>query len=139
MSYVIGEKGKVIKSLIDKSNIQFDEEEFYLSIKSLEIAWDELPEPKEVYSESYHIVWGILLTAIKIKDIDKANEWVDKIFICNTKRLDTGERELWAGKVAYETGELEKAKKYLEIANNKSRGRCFGNKDGKYLRFLKKS
>ncbi|MFS0881490.1 hypothetical protein AB3M95_15945 [Metabacillus niabensis] len=38
------------------------------------------------------------------------------------------ERELWAGKVAYELGDLSKARDYLDTANKKSRGRCFSAK-----------
>ncbi|MGG3927062.1 hypothetical protein ABET51_13795 [Metabacillus fastidiosus] len=64
-------------------------------------------------------------------------KWVDKIFAADPERGDTGERDLWAGKVAYELGDLSKAREYLDIANMKSRGRCFGVKDGKYLKFLK--
>jgi hypothetical protein len=37
---------------------------------------------------------------------------------------DTGERELWAGNVAYEIGDLPKAREYFDVANKKSRGRC---------------
>lgn len=137
MPYVSGEQGEIIKKLMDESNIQFDNHEYKMSIQLLEQAWDELLDPKFIYDESYLIVWGILDICVLINDMDKANKWVDKIFLCDPERPDTGEREYWAGKVAYETRNFEKAKEYLASANKKSRGRCFGNKDGKYLRFLK--
>ena len=64
-------------------------------------------------------------------------KWIDNIFVADPAKGDTGERELWAGKVAFELGDLALAKKYLETANKKSRVRCFGGDDGKYLEFLK--
>lgn len=64
-------------------------------------------------------------------------KWVDKIFVSDPERGDTGERDLWAGKVADEIGDYHKAKEYFELAYKKSGGRCFGTKDGKYLRFYK--
>ncbi|GGA28691.1 hypothetical protein [Psychrobacillus lasiicapitis] len=64
-------------------------------------------------------------------------KWVDNIFVTDPARGDKGERELWAGKVAYELGDLAKAKEYLDTANKKSRGRDFGEEDEKYLKFLK--
>jgi hypothetical protein len=103
----------------------------------LEQAWDELPNNKVEYDESFLIVWGILDIAIILKDIKRMKKWVDKIFIADPERGDTGERELWAGKVAYEIGEFSKAKEYFDIAFKKSRGRCFGPKDSEYLKFYK--
>ena len=57
--------------------------------------------------------------------------------------LDTeynGERELWAGKIAYELKQYDKAYDYLKTAYIKSdKGRCFTSKDKKYLDFLNSS
>lgn len=139
MPYVIGKKGEKIQELMDRSNIEFDNGNYEESILLLEEAWNELPDDKLEYSESYLIVWGILDISILTKDIARMNEWVDKIFICSPQRGDTGERELWAGKVAYETDDFEKAKEYLNLANKKSKGRCFGTKDEKYIKFLKQN
>ncbi|MFJ8531709.1 hypothetical protein [Bacillus sp. NPDC094106] len=63
-------------------------------------------------------------------------KWVYKIFVADPGRGDTGERELWAGKMAYELGDFSTAREYLNIANKKSRGRCFSIEDGKYLKFF---
>jgi tetratricopeptide (TPR) repeat protein len=139
MAYVPGEKGKYIQELMDRSNAEWDKSDFEKSVSLLEQAWVELPEPKEIYDESFLIIWGILDIAIQIEDLDRMKKWVEFIFVTDPERGDFGERDLWAGKVAYETGDLEKAKSYLVLANQKSRGRCFGNKDGKYLRFLKQN
>lgn len=137
MAYVEGEKGLYIQKLMDKSNDEFDKGDYEKSVSLLEEAWEELPSNKVIYDESYLIVWGILDISIILNDIERMKRWVNKIFIADPERGDTGERELWAGKVAYEIGELSKAKDYLDIANKKSKGRCFGTKDGKYIKFLK--
>lgn len=137
MAYVSGEKGAYIEELMNKSNDEFDKGNLDKSISLLEQAWDELPNNKVEYDESFLIVWGILDIAIIIKDIKRMKKWVDKIFIADPERGDTGERELWAGKVAYEIGELSKAKEYFNVVFKKSRGRCFGPKDSEYLKFYK--
>ncbi|PEE34460.1 hypothetical protein CN326_03655 [Bacillus sp. AFS018417] len=137
MAYVTGEKGAYIQGLMDKSNEEFDKGNLEESVFLLEQAWEELPNDKVTYDESFLIIWGILDISILLSDVERMKKWVDKIFVADPERGDTGERELWAGKVAYEVGDFSKAREYLEIANKKSRGRCFSAEDGKYLKFLK--
>lgn len=137
MAYVAGENGAYIQELIDKSNEEFDKGNLDESVFLLEQAWKELPDDKVIYDESFLIIWGILDISIVLNDVERMKKWVDKIFVADPERGDTGERELWAGKVAYEVGDFSKAREYLEIANKKSKGRCFSAEDGKYLKFLK--
>ncbi|HDR3658309.1 TPA: hypothetical protein QCO67_004787 [Bacillus cereus] len=137
MAYVAGENGVYIQELMDKSNEEFDKGNLDESVFLLEQAWKELPDDKVIYDESFLIIWGILDISIVLNDVERMKKWVDKIFVADPERGDTGERELWAGKVAYEVGDFSKAREYLEIANKKSKGRCFSTEDGKYLKFLK--
>lgn len=139
MAYVEGELGKKIQELMDESNKQYDEGNYEKAIEELIKAWNVLPGEKNEYDESFLIVWGILDISILIKKVDLMNEWVDKIFYADPGRGDTGEREMWAGRVAYESGDENKAIEYFKIADKKSHGRCFGNKDKKYKDFLKQS
>lgn len=136
MAYVDGKLGETIQELMDESNIEYDNGDYIKSIDLLIEAWDKLPDDKVQYDESYLIIWGILEIAIKIGNIDIMNQWVDKIFIADPGRGDTGEREMWAGRVAYESNDMDKAKMYFEIANQKSKGRCFGDNDKKYKKLL---
>lgn len=136
MAYVNGKLGETIQELMDESNIEYDNGDYIKSIDLLIEAWDKLPDDKVQYDESYLIIWGILDIAIKIGNIDIMNQWVDKIFIADPGRGDTGEREMWAGRVAYESNDMDKAKMYFEIANQKSKGRCFGDNDKKYKKLL---
>ncbi|MCS6592849.1 hypothetical protein [Bacillus cereus] len=137
MAYVAGENGVYIQELMDKSNEEFDKGNLDESVFLLEQAWKELPDDKVIYDESFLMIWGILDISIVLNDVERMKKWVDKIFVADPERGDTGERELWAGKVAYEVGDFSKAREYLEIANKKSKGRCFSAEDGKYLKFLK--
>ena len=136
MAYVNGKLGETIQELMDESNIEYDNGDYIKSIDLLIEAWDKLPDDKVQYDESYLIIWGILDIAIKIGNIDIMNQWVDKIFIADPGRGDTGEREMWAGRVAYESNDMDKAKMYFEITNQKSKGRCFGDNDKKYKKLL---
>lgn len=52
------------------------------------------------------------------------------------KRQDMGEAEFLVGKVAFERGDLQTAKKQFAIANAKSDGRAFEAKDERYRRLL---
>ena len=139
MAYVEGELGEKIQNLMDESNEQWDKGEYRKSIDLLIEAWNELPDDKVQYDESYLIVWGILDISILTNDIVTMNEWVDKVFVADPGRGDTGEREMWAGRVAYESNEMNKAKEYFEIANKKSKGRCFGDNDEKYKSFYRQN
>lgn len=139
MAYVDGDLGRKIQALMDKSDNQYNDGQYIEAIHSLEEAWELLPSEKNEYDESFLIVWGILTTAIQAKNVDAMNKWVDKIFDADPARVDSGEREMWAGRVAYESGNLDQAKEYFTIANKKSRGRCFGNKDMEYKKFFKNS
>ena len=126
-----------IDGLMDDSNEKYDEGNYEESIAILEDAWNQLPEPKGDYSESYEIVMDICETYILLENYKKAKEWSELIFNCALFRIDSGEREFLAGKVAYESGDLEKAKEWFKIANEKSDGRCFGDSDKKYKKFFK--
>ncbi|MGR5997489.1 hypothetical protein ACT7DF_18775 [Bacillus cereus] len=128
MAYVAGENGVYIQELMDKSNEEFDKGNLDESVFLLEQAWKELPDDKVIYDESFLMIWGILDISIVLNDVERMKKWVDKIFVADPERGDTGERELWAGKVAYEVGDFSKAREYLEIANKKSRVNALAQK-----------
>lgn len=137
MAYVEGDLGKKINELMDKSNEKFDEGNYKESIELLELAWSCIPGDKNKYDESFLIVWGILDISILIKDTKTMNIWVERIFKADPERVDDGEREMWAGKVAFESENKEKAIYYFDIANKKSKGRCFDSEeDSKYKKFF---
>lgn len=137
MAYVEGELGKRIKYLMDESNQEYSIKNYDKVIDLLTEAWDMLPNGKNEYDESYLIVWEILSVAIELKKFEVMKQWVDKIFYADPERIDSGEREMWAGRVAYELGNKDKALDYFKIANQKSRGRCFLEGDEEYKKFFR--
>lgn len=127
---------KEVISLIKKSNNEYSSGNYIECIRLLELAWNKLPSKKVIYPESYHIAKYMIERYLLINNLDKAKKWSNKIFECNTRRIDSGEREFLAGKVAFERGKLNEAKKLFAIANKKSYGRCFKKADTKYKNFF---
>lgn len=137
MAYVPGDLGKKIENLMDNSNNEYNKGNYDKAIDLLINAWELLPDDKNQWEESYLIIWRILDVSIrKTGKIDIMNQWVNNIFYADPGRRDTGEREMWAGRVAYESGAKDQALEYFKTANKKSRGRCFWDSDGKYREFL---
>ncbi|EIT83759.1 hypothetical protein A374_18756 [Fictibacillus macauensis ZFHKF-1] len=130
---------EAFENLLEKSNEQFYNGNYHESILLLEEAWDLIPNPKGIYcEESYDVVKDIISTCFMIYDFKKAKEWADKIFTTGFARIDSGNKEFIAGTVYFELGDLEIAKEFFSIANEKSEGRCFWNpKNTKYLKFSK--
>jgi len=129
----LGEKFETVRlEVIEKNKAGKGQDAIVL----LENAWKDLPGNKYDYDESFIIVWYILHICIEIHDVETMNKWVDKVFLASPTRTDGGEREMWAGRVAYESGEKEKAIDYFRIAYKKSKGRVFGDKDKIYKTFL---
>lgn len=106
-------------------------------VKVLLQAWDLLPQPKEQWDESYYLASYLIDSYLNVQNPAKANEWVEILVNCDPERDDDGERELFAGVVAYELGDFEKAKKNFAIADKESNGRNFKKVDSKYLKFYK--
>jgi tetratricopeptide (TPR) repeat protein len=100
-------------------------------------AWELLPEPKGHWKESYHLANYLIDAHIKIRQLKEAQHWAKILFTCNLERPDHGQRELFAGKVEFELGNFEEAKRFFTIADFESKGRNFRNVELKYLKFYK--
>jgi hypothetical protein len=129
---------KQINDLIQSCGVEYQKGNNIEAIKILEKAWELLPNPKVVFDDSYHIAKYIIQFCLLAKDYVKAKRWSNIIFICDLERADSGEREFLAGKVAFDSDDLDIAKEFFFIANKKSEGRCFVDEDTKYLKFFKK-
>ena len=114
----------------------YEKEEFETIVPLLDEVWSAIPEPKESYSDSFHIADYIIHIALKLSDYEKATKWADIILICAPQRCGYGEREQIVGATAYESGDMKKALEYFKIANEKSDGRIFNGRDPKYLKFF---
>lgn len=124
-----------IESLRVDSFALYKEEDLKGSIALMKDAWELLPDDKCLYKESFLIATFMLRLAIEDKDNGLLSEWRDIILKANPWRLDSGEREMWAGRASYHLNELEQAKYYFSLADKKSKGRCFREDDGEYKQF----
>ncbi len=133
------------KLLNDKLN-QLMDQEYQLWVKGDYIAqqkilfeeWDLLPEPKGTWNESYSIVTAFIDNFLKLGEFDQAKKWSEVLFNCHPDRKDNGERELYAGMVAYELGDFEKARDYFDIVQKESGGRLWKRENVmKYFKFYK--
>lgn len=137
MTKLSAEIQREIDELSDKSNDTYDNGDYIKTIELLEQAWNKLPNPKFMYDDSYHIARSIALISLKLDKFEQAKEWAEITKLCDPERQDIGEKEFLLGQVAYESGQLTEAKKYLKIADFKSGGRCFRGQNKKYQQVLR--
>jgi hypothetical protein len=114
----------------------YNKGDFRAGLGELTSLWSAVPDPKPETPNAYLIVeYGVAL-ALKDGDFDLAQEWADRAPMFAVKRHDMGEVEFLLGKVAFERGDLKKAKEHFIIANIKSEGRAFEAKDERYRRLV---
>lgn len=99
----------------------------------MEAAWEELPEPKYYYNESFLIADWIVEAAVQAKDVDMMKKWIVHIDGADPERIDIGERDNRKGEVAFECGDLDKAYEYFDTAFKKGGIRIIHEK--KYKEF----
>lgn len=128
---------KRVDRIIEISNQDFKKKKYDQSIQLLEKAWEQIPEPKGLYFNSYDIVKDILDTYFVTQRYKEGEKWLEKLFLTGLDRIDSGEREFCCGQFAYELEKFEIAKEYFRIAEKKSEGSCFEDEDVKYLKFYK--
>lgn len=101
-------------------------------------AWKLLPEPKELWDESFSISKNILENYLVMELPSEAQKWVETVLKADPERQSDGERELYAGMVAYELGEFEKAMGFFEVVQKDSGGRLWKRSNVmKYFKFYK--
>ncbi len=126
-----------IQGLLSKSNDSFNMINYIDSKFYLTEAWNKIPGNKYNYDDSYLIAWLLIDLNLLIKDYADAKGWSEILFKCDLERVDSGDREFMAARVAFEAGDLINAKEYFKIAFEKSEGRCFEGEDKKYLKFFR--
>lgn len=109
-----------------------------LGIISTELEkWNLLPNPKEKWDESYHIVSSIIEEYLKLKKLDKAFEWANIIQECDPERNDDGQKKFILGKVLFEQKKFLDSYDLFTFGFIDTEGRCFEDEDPKYLDFYK--
>lgn len=110
--------------------------DFHAGLGKLDALWTAVPDPKADTLNAYLVVEYGVAFALKEGDLEKASEWADRAPMFAAKRQDMGEVEFLVGKVAFERGDLEKAREQFQIADTKSEGRAFENKDKRYRQLI---
>ncbi|NFA44214.1 UNVERIFIED_ORG: hypothetical protein B2H98_06425 [Clostridium botulinum] len=98
--------------------------------------WNLINYPKMKEPMGYLLLERFFDLCIKCKKFELANKWISMIFISALDRVDDGDREFIAGRLAYEQGDLGIAKELFTIANIKSEGELFKGKEKKLYRDL---
>lgn len=100
-------------------------------------AFDAIPEPRNNWGETYEVARNLMAANFRSGKIAESEKWLAVFMVADPDRPNVGEREMWAGKIAFEKNDMVEAKKYFTIANTKSEGRAFKGEDQKYFKFFK--
>lgn len=102
--------------------LQFEKGNYEKAWKLCMKAWDLLPEPKYKQSMSWFVVVDIVKYGIETNNFEYAEKFLGLLFINDLDRIDSGEREFWAGRLAYEKGYQDIAKELFTLSLEKSQG-----------------
>ena len=108
------------------------------AVKAIEGVWASLPEDKTAIPNAYLVVEYAVAAYLKLGNLEAAWHWACLGPQFNTKRQNLGESEFLLGKVAYERGDLEIAKKFLSEASEKSKGKILHGENPKYKKLISK-
>ncbi len=122
--------------LSEKSEIHFAAVQYEICIELHEECWELLPIPKEVYDDSYYVAEGLIILNMKVNNLTQAKHWATILLTCDPDRIDSGERDMWLGCIAYEEHKPDEAMKHFKVAFKKSKGRRFlGADNEQYYKF----
>lgn len=105
-----------------------------------EKGWEQFPEPKNSWNQSYYYASIFFKEAFKFKKYPEAKIWLNRM-IDNNNNLHLNDGDIWhnTAKYYYETGEYKKAFEYWEAVVEDAGYRYFENENPEYLRFFKKN
>lgn len=99
--------------------------------------WAGLPSNKVDVPNAYMILEYAVAILLRLGRPEEALLWTEQGLVFREKRHDLGEAEFLIAKVAYEQGNLEKARQLLSTASEKSNGRILRGEDSKYLALIR--
>ncbi len=106
-------------------------------LRAIRQLWQDIPEPKTEISNAYLVLEYGVGFSLKKGDVDEARRWAELAPPFAEARHDMGEVEFLMGRVAFEGGDFDLARKHFAVANIKSEGRVFEGKDAKYKRLIR--
>jgi len=113
--------------------IAFQAGRFPEALDKISTLWEKIPNPKTEIANSYLVIEYGVAISLKAGDLKTAEKWAALATSFTAKRQDLGEVEFLVGKVAFERGAIEEAKRNFLIAHAKSDGRIFEGVDRKYI------
>ena len=123
----------------DEMNIAYEKGDYDEVLKLLNKKWEEIPLPKEKNKESPYILRSIIEILLIKHDYMEAKKVCADYFDYDFFMNDFGEGYLLSGKIFYELGNKEEAKKTLLLAYKISgKGLFMDEKNKKYFEFLKR-
>ena len=130
-------KNKILK-LIDEAYKAYSKESIDETIRILNEAWDLIPEDRSTWDEGYRVAHEFIVTYFSVGKVVEAEKWVEFYLKTDNRFRNFGRGELMAGRIAFELGSFDEAKRLFAIADQKSEGRVWKNKvDAKYFKFYK--
>ncbi len=134
-----------IETLIKKAMDSFNPHDIESSIEILKEAWNLLPNPKHQWWDSSFLpLKYITIVYFNAKQFENSESWAKEFLIADNFNRNYGESEFILGKINFEFNRFDEARKYFEIASDKSkdaRGKSrvwVGEKDIKYKNFYDK-
>lgn len=101
-------------------------------------AYTKIPTPRTQYKESFNLLKYISTAYFRAELIAESKKWISEFLESDFNIMRYGESEYLAGKIALKQNDKETAIQYFIIANQKSEGRVFKNKEDKeYFNFFK--
>jgi tetratricopeptide (TPR) repeat protein len=138
------EKAKALDKITDEALGAELEEAYNLMIKKqfteaeahMKKAWGLIPEPKYQWDSSQSTIYNLSEFYLEWKRYDNAKFWAKEVFKCNPLPGD-GTPHFFLGKIHFEAGEFDDARRQFEKAYEIEGRRAFQDEDPKYFKFLK--
>jgi hypothetical protein len=126
-----------IMPALKEIGVQFQAGDFRAGLINLWDLWNRIPEPKADTPNAFLVIEYGVAFALKLRELEEAQKWATLAPAFSERRQDRGEVEFLVGKVAFERGEMEIAKRSFLISNVKSKGRIFEGENRKYIKIIR--
>ena len=127
-----------VQAFTEQGDQLMQAENFTQAIKEYQKAWSLLPEPKQLWDVSTWIKVAQAEALLMLKDYAAAREKLMQGIICKDA-VHNPLVHLLLGIANYETGDMDSAKKELQLAYDLEGESIFADEDDKYLQLLKES
>lgn len=129
---------KKIHAILFEATDHFNAGETQKSIDTLKDGFDLLPSDAADWDLGYTLVNEICEKAYDRGMVDVVDGWIELYVKCDNAQRGYGNSQFLIGKMAFDRGDTQIAKRAFEIADQRSAGRIWrGEKEMKYFQFFK--